>query len=189
MELDGIDGSFSLTGKVGTGGICLFPQFGGSLTLGQIRPLVDAILDHGCGTCGSVPIHFVDQGSNDPSDGILTFNYVAKPYCDEGCIAEVDSESFQAGTASPSFAAAPTTVSVSGGGDRVVTVTDTPAAVTETPAAITESPAAITSSPAATTDHTQAAATTSTMPRPVSSSSRLYVWPWIIGAAIFSPLL
>ena len=57
------ESSFGLSGNIGGGGICLFPQYmpnGGSLTLEQIRPLTDAILEHGCGTCGSVPIHFVE---------------------------------------------------------------------------------------------------------------------------------
>ena len=82
-------GSFGLAGGLNTGGICLFPQYmadGASLTLSQIRPLMDKLLEHGCGTCGSVPIHFVDQGSNDPKDGILTFNYVKNPYCTEKCL-------------------------------------------------------------------------------------------------------
>lgn len=60
--------------------------FGATLSLGDIRPLVDAILVHGCGTCGSVPIHYVDQKSNDPKDGILTFNYVKNPDCVGECI-------------------------------------------------------------------------------------------------------
>ncbi|KAL9638130.1 MAG: hypothetical protein Q9164_001750 [Protoblastenia rupestris] len=81
----GLSGSFTLSGKLNTGGVCLFPQ-GAALTLAQIRPLTDAILEHGCGTCGSVPIHFVDQESNDPKDGILTFNYVKNPSCTGECI-------------------------------------------------------------------------------------------------------
>ena len=65
----------------------MFPQnLQTPLTLGKIRPLADALLKHGCATCGSVPIHFVDEGSNDPSEGILTFNYVGNPYCIETCI-------------------------------------------------------------------------------------------------------
>ena len=61
------------------------------MTLGQIKPLIDAIQDHKCTTCGSVPIHFVDQGSNDPSSGILTFNYVSAPTCDRNCIRGIGS--------------------------------------------------------------------------------------------------
>ena len=81
--------SFGLTGAIGGGGICLFPQYmadGAVLDLGSIRELNDAILEHGCGTCGSVPIHEVDEGSNDPKDGILTFNYVGNPDCVGDCI-------------------------------------------------------------------------------------------------------
>ncbi|MCJ1266693.1 hypothetical protein MMC22_006578 [Lobaria immixta] len=84
-ESNGVSGSFSLSGSIPEGGICLFPQ-GAALTLDQIRPLTDAVLKHGCGNCGSVPIHFVDQGSNDPGAGILTFNYVESPYCVGNCI-------------------------------------------------------------------------------------------------------
>ncbi|KAI1764375.1 hypothetical protein GGR53DRAFT_466358 [Hypoxylon sp. FL1150] len=89
-EADGLSGELSLSSDVsiGTGGVCLFPQ-GASLTLAQIRDLVDALGDHGCSTCGSVPIHFVDQGSNDPSSGILTSNYVGNPYCGGDCINSV----------------------------------------------------------------------------------------------------
>ncbi|OTB01348.1 hypothetical protein M426DRAFT_14510 [Hypoxylon sp. CI-4A] len=89
-EVEGISGELSLSSDVsiGTGGVCLFPQ-GASLKLSQIRDLVDAIGDHGCATCGSVPIHFVDQGSNDPSSGILTSNYVGNPYCGGNCINSV----------------------------------------------------------------------------------------------------
>lgn len=40
-----------------------------------------------CGTCGSVPIHFVDQaGNNDARPGILTFNYVKHATCVGNCI-------------------------------------------------------------------------------------------------------
>ncbi|KAI8635120.1 Kp4-domain-containing protein [Xylariaceae sp. FL1651] len=89
-EMDGIDGKLSLKteASIGTGGVCLFPQKA-SLTLAQIRALVDALGEHGCSTCGSVPIHFVDQGSNNPSSGILTSNYVGNPFCDGNCISSV----------------------------------------------------------------------------------------------------
>ncbi|KAI0172685.1 hypothetical protein GGR52DRAFT_572509 [Hypoxylon sp. FL1284] len=89
-EVDGISGDVGLSSDVsiGTGGVCLFPQ-GASLKLSQIRDLVDALGDHGCTTCGSVPIHFVDQGSNDPDSGILTSNYVGNPYCGGNCINNV----------------------------------------------------------------------------------------------------
>lgn len=79
------DLSLSTNFNLGTGGVCLFPQNmedGAKLSIGAIRELVDAIGEHGCSTCGSVPIHFVDQGSNDPKDGILTSNYVGSPFCE-----------------------------------------------------------------------------------------------------------
>ena len=33
-------------------------------------------------------MHFVDQGSNDPGDGILTFNFVRHPYCTGNCLTD-----------------------------------------------------------------------------------------------------
>ena len=81
--------SLTLSGTIHEGGICVFPQkmaSGATLDLGTIRGLADALLEHGCTTCGSVPIHYVDEGSNNPDDGILTFNYVSNPYCIESCI-------------------------------------------------------------------------------------------------------
>ncbi|CAD6594572.1 MAG: hypothetical protein ASARMPREDX12_000258 [Alectoria sarmentosa] len=85
----GASGTFSLSGSIGEGGICVFAQdlkSGANIDLGTIRGLTDALLEHGCSTCGSVPINFVTEGSNDPSDGILTFNYVANPYCIGSCM-------------------------------------------------------------------------------------------------------
>ena len=62
------------------------------MTLGQIRKMADKLLEHGCGTCGSVPVHLVDQGSNDPGAGILTFNYVKNPYCVDNCISAMGAQ-------------------------------------------------------------------------------------------------
>lgn len=57
-----------LNGNTDEGGICLFSQKGvTSITLGQIRPLIDAILDHKCTTCGSVPIHLVERVTTTPA--------------------------------------------------------------------------------------------------------------------------
>lgn len=86
--------SLTLNGNIHEGGICVFPQkmaSGATLDLGTIRGLADALLEHGCSVCGSVPIHYVDNGSNDPADGILTFNYVKNPYCIENCISATGS--------------------------------------------------------------------------------------------------
>ena len=87
--------SLTLSGTIHEGGICVFPQnmdSGATLDLGTIRGLADALLEHGCSTCGSVPIHYVDDGSNDPNNGILTFNYVSNPYCIESCISASGSD-------------------------------------------------------------------------------------------------
>ncbi|KAK5735381.1 hypothetical protein LTR17_008233 [Elasticomyces elasticus] len=74
-------------GKVLTGGICVFPQnLESPLTLGEIKQLADALLKHQCKSCGSIPVHYVDEGNNDPGQGILTVNYVNDPLCIENCI-------------------------------------------------------------------------------------------------------
>ena len=88
---------FSLDADLQTGGICLFPQDmppGASLTLGKAKPLVAALLDHGCGVCGSVPIDFVNGDNNSSPDGILTFNYVGgNVSCSGDCIGSDISDS------------------------------------------------------------------------------------------------
>ncbi|KAK3313484.1 Kp4-domain-containing protein [Apodospora peruviana] len=64
-------------------GFCLFLQGTGFGAPGSsIPPLIDALLNHNCKTCGSVPIFF-PQGSNDPSAGILTSNFVNSV---DGCV-------------------------------------------------------------------------------------------------------
>lgn len=65
-------------------GICLFPQ-GATLTLEKIRPLIEALIEHGCENCGSVPIHYVDRGSNNTHRGILAANCVSKVSCTSNC--------------------------------------------------------------------------------------------------------
>ncbi|KAF6238318.1 hypothetical protein HO173_003598 [Letharia columbiana] len=78
-------GNYKLDVAIGTGGICAFPNYlkaGASLTLAQIQPLADQVLEHKCKTCGSAT---VDWG-NSPKDGYLTFNYVEDPFCDGDCI-------------------------------------------------------------------------------------------------------
>lgn len=69
---------------------CLFPQHmreGQRITLGEVHELVKKLRDHGCQSCGSVPLAAL-HGSNDPSeDGILTFNFVSNPHgCKEFCL-------------------------------------------------------------------------------------------------------
>lgn len=83
-----VSAGFSVSGKINSGGICVFPQLPsstGNITLGLIRGLSDKLLEHGCGTCGSVPVKFL-EGSNDPGPGILTYNYVKDPSCTGSCI-------------------------------------------------------------------------------------------------------
>jgi hypothetical protein len=61
--------------KSGKGGICAFLQgTKGGQNGAQVKALASEIVKHGCNVCGSVPITF--PKSNDPKDGILTFNYV-----------------------------------------------------------------------------------------------------------------
>lgn len=62
--------------------ICMFFQGTGFGAPGRsVGPLIDALIAHGCDTCGSVPIFF-PSGNNDPSSGILTVNVVGNA---EGC--------------------------------------------------------------------------------------------------------
>lgn len=84
---DSTGGSYKLDVAIGTGGICAFPNHlkaGANLTLAEIRPLADQVLEHKCKTCGSAT---VDWG-NSPKDGYLTFDYVDDPFCDGGCISD-----------------------------------------------------------------------------------------------------
>jgi hypothetical protein len=56
-------------------GLCVFAQGSGGLPGSSVPPLLQALSDHHCGKCGSVPLFF-PQGSNDPSKGILTVNVI-----------------------------------------------------------------------------------------------------------------
>ncbi|PRP75338.1 hypothetical protein PROFUN_05649 [Planoprotostelium fungivorum] len=87
----GFTGSVELSGSIPEGGVCMFPQSmpnGRQLALREVKDLINAIGNHGCGTCGSVPLGFVSEKSNDPSGGILTVNYVKSPFCGEKCFRE-----------------------------------------------------------------------------------------------------
>ncbi|KAF8588154.1 Kp4-domain-containing protein [Ramaria rubella] len=58
-------------------GICAFLQNTGGAPATSIPPLIDALIDHGCKVCGSVPLFF-PQGDNNAADhGILTVNFVS----------------------------------------------------------------------------------------------------------------
>ncbi len=94
----GTSGTFSLSGSIPEGGICVLAQkiaSGIMIDLGTIRELTDALLEHGCSTCGGVPIDYVTKGSNDPSDGILTFDYESNPYCIESCMSASQTPTWQ----------------------------------------------------------------------------------------------
>jgi hypothetical protein len=61
------------------GGYCLFLQGSGYGAPGRsIGGLIESLLQHGCNTCGSVPLFFPPpNNNNDPSLGILTSNFVS----------------------------------------------------------------------------------------------------------------
>ena len=62
-----------------SGAFCLFLQNTGGVPGSSIKPLVQALSDHGCKGCGSVPV-FYPQGDNNPDHhGILTLNFVSDP--------------------------------------------------------------------------------------------------------------
>jgi hypothetical protein len=82
--------SVNLGGGIPAGGICGFPQnlqAGTTLSLQQIKTLANDIIQHGCNTCGSVPITFPNNQNVD-SVGELTFNFVSEGnfVCDGKCI-------------------------------------------------------------------------------------------------------
>ncbi|KAF5677112.1 killer toxin Kp4 [Fusarium circinatum] len=64
-----------------TGDTCAFFQNGASGTAEQVSADLQALLDHGCKKCGSVPT----QPGNNVADGQLTVNYVSHPNCQGAC--------------------------------------------------------------------------------------------------------
>ena len=61
----------------GGGGICAFLQGTGGMPGSSIAGLLDALIQHGCERCGSVPVWLPVNGDNNPNDhGILTVNSV-----------------------------------------------------------------------------------------------------------------
>lgn len=68
---------------IGGQGLCAFLQGTGGMPGSSIPGLLDALLQHGCTKCGSVPVYLPVNGDNNPNDhGILTVNYVSNP---NGC--------------------------------------------------------------------------------------------------------
>lgn len=66
-----------LPGVNGDATVCAFLQGTGGDWGSVMQPLIDDLVDHGCKTCGSVPLFF-PQGNNNVGDGQLTFNIVSK---------------------------------------------------------------------------------------------------------------
>ncbi len=65
-------------------GYCLFLQGTGyGIPGSSVKPLVEALSNHGCQACGSVPIFF-PQGNNSPDLGILVANQVSATNCKHG---------------------------------------------------------------------------------------------------------
>ena len=89
-EAGTIELPFSLDADLTTGGVCLFPQYmpeGAVVTLREAKPLVTALLNHGCKVCGSVPRYYGLEKSESPQDGFLTFNFVGGDvFCNGTCV-------------------------------------------------------------------------------------------------------
>ncbi|KAK6834790.1 hypothetical protein PG987_009484 [Apiospora arundinis] len=64
--------------KAVASGLCAFVQgnFNGQMSASRAGDLLQQLVNHGCGKCGSVPVNF--PGSNDPGNGILTVNWVSQ---------------------------------------------------------------------------------------------------------------
>ncbi|KAH8593949.1 Kp4-domain-containing protein [Bisporella sp. PMI_857] len=116
-----------INGKIGDGGVCVFPNnLEKPLNLSSVKELADALLEHNCKTCGSVPVHYVDEGSNNPNRGILTFNFVADPSCTGTCITSDEQNDAQNGTPDDPLVV----VIASTSGTSVAPATVTPATAT-----------------------------------------------------------
>ena len=67
------------------GAVCAFTQHTPKDTPGIRGPLIGQLFrdlfEHSCSACGSIPLVYHD-GSNDPTKGILTVNFVRKPQCE-----------------------------------------------------------------------------------------------------------
>ena len=73
-----VDGQVRADPFTSYGSVCAFLQGTGGLPGNEIKTLAQRIVEHGCKTCGSVPVYF-DKGDNDvKSHGQLTFNFVSR---------------------------------------------------------------------------------------------------------------
>ena len=67
------------------GGVCAFLQNTGGITGSNIQSIMQDLVTHGCGTCGSVPV-FYPTDNNVADHGELTVNYVESPSCEGLCV-------------------------------------------------------------------------------------------------------
>lgn len=61
----------------GSGGICAFLKNTGGAPGSSIEPLLQALENHGCSRCGSVPLYYPQGDNNDGDHGVLTVNFVS----------------------------------------------------------------------------------------------------------------
>lgn len=66
-------------------GACAFLQNTNGAHGYQIKPLLQALSDHGCKACGSVPFRYLDGINDAGNGGWLTVNYVAFTNCRGVC--------------------------------------------------------------------------------------------------------
>lgn len=59
-----------------SGGICAFLQNTGGASGSSMQSLLQALVDHGCDRCGSVPLYYPGD-NNDGDHGVLTVDFVS----------------------------------------------------------------------------------------------------------------
>lgn len=65
-----------------SGALCVFWQKSNGNTGAESKQYIQALADHGCGRCGSIPYGY--PGSNDINNGELTVNWVTSDCCGNG---------------------------------------------------------------------------------------------------------
>lgn len=63
-------------------GLCAFLKNTGGAPGSSIKPLLQALANHGCKKCGSIPLFYPQGDNNDADHGILTVNAVGST---DGC--------------------------------------------------------------------------------------------------------
>jgi hypothetical protein len=79
-------GPFDLSSIIGTGGVCAFPE-GTSITLGEARRLIDALVRASCESCGYVTTDF--PLGND-TEKLFKVDYRSEAFCFDNCIRPED---------------------------------------------------------------------------------------------------